>query len=47
MFRQKLLSSSVNYYTKRCKLNYIESRNVLIKMNSDNKKRGKARKCEN
>ena len=47
VFRQKLLSSSVNYCTKRWKLNYIESRTMLIKMNSDNKKRGKAWKCEN
>ena len=33
MFRQKLLSSSVNY---------IISRTMLIMINSDNKKRGKA-----
>ena len=42
MFRQKLLSSSVNYYAKRCKLNYIASRTMLIKMKSNNKKRDKA-----
>ena len=30
MFRQKLLSSSVNYCTKRWKLNYIVSRTMLI-----------------
>ena len=42
MFRQKLLSSSVNYYTKRWKLNYIVNRAMLIMINSDNKKRGKA-----
>ena len=36
MFRQKRLSSSVNYCTKRWKLNYIVSRTMLIKMNSDN-----------
>ena len=42
MFRQKLLSSSVNYCTKRWKLNYIISRTMLVMMNSDNKKIGKA-----
>ena len=42
MFRQKLLSSSVNYCTKRWKLNYIVGRTVLTMINSDNKKRGKA-----
>ena len=31
MFRQKLLSSSVNYCTKRWKLNYIVSRTMLIR----------------
>ena len=35
MFRQKLLSSSVNYCTKRWKLNYIVSRTMLIMMDSD------------
>ena len=47
MFRQKLLSSSVNYYAKCCKLNHIVSTTMLIMINSDNKKRGKARKGEN
>ena len=47
MFRQKLLSSSVNYCTKRRKLNYIVGRTMLIMINSDNKKGGKAGKCEN
>ena len=42
MFLQKLLSSSVNYCTKRWKLNYIASRTMLIMMNSDNKKRDEA-----
>ena len=39
MFWQKLLSSSVNYCTKRWKLNSIVSRTMLIKMNSENKKK--------
>ena len=47
MSRQKLLSSSVNYCTKRRKLNYIVGRTMLIMINSDNKKGGKAGKCEN
>ena len=47
MFRQKLLSSSANSYTKRWKLNYIISRTVLTIINSGNKKRGKTWKCEN
>ena len=34
MFLQKLLSSSVNYCTKRWKLNYIVSKTMLIIMNS-------------
>ena len=42
MFRQKLLSSSVNYCTNRWKLNYIVGRTMLIIINSNNKKRGKA-----
>ena len=42
MFRQKLLSSSVNYCKKRWKLNYIVGRTTLIMINNDNKKRGKA-----
>ena len=46
-FSTELLSSSVNYCTKRWKLNYIVSRTMLIMINSDNKKRGKAWKCEN
>ena len=45
MFRQKLLSSSVNYCTKRWKLNYIVGRTMLIIIKSDNKKRGKALSC--
>ena len=40
--RQKLLSSSVNYCRKRWKLNYIVSRTMLIMINSDNNKSGKA-----
>ena len=47
MFRQKLLSSSVNLCTKRWKLNCIISRKLLIMINSDNNKSGKAWKCEN
>ena len=35
MFRQKLLSSSVNYCTKRWKLNYIVRRTMLITINGD------------
>ena len=32
MFRQKLLSSSVNYCTKRWKLNDVVSRTKLLKL---------------
>ena len=42
MFRKKLLPSSVNYCRKRWKLSYIVGRTVLIMINSDYKKRGKA-----
>ena len=45
MFRQKLLSSSVNYCIKRWKLNYIVGRTMLIMIKSDNKERGKALSC--
>ena len=42
MFRQKIRSSSVNECTKRWKLNYRVSIKMLIVINGDNKKRGKA-----
>ena len=34
MFGQKLLSSSLNYCTKRWKLNYILSRTMLVMINN-------------
>ena len=37
-----MISSSVNYCTKRRKFNYIVSRTMLTMINSDNKKGGKA-----